>query len=107
MGVTCHKCRKTKPTSFKNSGKQCRSCKKYLRVGINWSPSKQKKYDYICNTCNKNPKKKPNPKKTKSKTINMACPKCGSPLVLRYSPKYSRNFYGCTTYPACRGTRNA
>jgi restriction system protein len=34
------------------------------------------------------------------------CPKCGSPMVLRETrkgPRIGRKFYGCTTYPRCRG----
>lgn len=34
-----------------------------------------------------------------------ACPKCGSPMVLREGRFGS--FYGCSNYPDCRGTRNA
>jgi len=36
-----------------------------------------------------------------------ACPKCGSPMVLRTAKKgkgAGRQFWGCTDYPACRGT---
>ncbi len=38
-----------------------------------------------------------------------ACPKCGSPMVLRTAkscPNAGSQFYGCQKYPACRGTRN-
>lgn len=30
------------------------------------------------------------------------CPKCGAPMVLRKS--YRGPFYGCSTYPECRGS---
>jgi restriction system protein len=39
-----------------------------------------------------------------------ACPKCGSEMVLRTARKGSHagsQFYGCSSYPACRGTRKA
>jgi len=38
-----------------------------------------------------------------------ACPKCGSPMVLRTAkrgPNAGSQFYGCQKYPACRGIRN-
>lgn len=34
----------------------------------------------------------------------LACPKCGSPMVLRSGP-YGR-FYGCSRYPSCTGKRD-
>lgn len=37
-----------------------------------------------------------------------ACPKCGSPMVLRTArrgPEAGFRFYGCSRYPACRGIR--
>ncbi len=36
------------------------------------------------------------------KTIGRSCPKCGSPLVLRYG-RYGK-FVGCSAYPECRYT---
>ncbi|HYR50611.1 MAG TPA: restriction endonuclease [Candidatus Eisenbacteria bacterium] len=36
------------------------------------------------------------------------CPHCGSPMVLRTAtrgPKAGDKFWGCSTYPSCRGTR--
>lgn len=32
------------------------------------------------------------------------CPKCGAPTLLRKTRKDNRPFWGCTGYPACRGT---
>ena len=32
------------------------------------------------------------------------CPKCGSPMVKRTGPR--GEFWGCSTYPKCKGTRN-
>lgn len=40
----------------------------------------------------------------------LPCPQCGSPMVLRAAAQGSmagRKFWGCTRFPACRGTRNA
>jgi restriction system protein len=39
-----------------------------------------------------------------------ACPSCGQPMVLRTSKRGANagnQFWGCSTYPACKGTRNA
>jgi hypothetical protein len=33
-----------------------------------------------------------------------ACPKCGSPMIKRSGPR--GEFWGCSTYPKCKGTRN-
>jgi hypothetical protein len=35
------------------------------------------------------------------------CTLCGLPMALRTTKDKTRRFYGCTGYPACRGTRNA
>jgi hypothetical protein len=34
-----------------------------------------------------------------------ACPKCGTPMVIRKSGKTDQAFYGCANYPKCRETR--
>ena len=33
------------------------------------------------------------------------CPRCSSPMVLRTARETGDQFYGCSTYPRCRGTR--
>ena len=33
------------------------------------------------------------------------CPLCGNAMAKRHS-KDGKEFWGCTAYPACRGTRN-
>lgn len=33
------------------------------------------------------------------------CPKCGARLVLRTNKRTQENFYGCSQFPKCRGTR--
>ena len=35
---------------------------------------------------------------------NVACPKCGAPMVKRAGKR--GDFWGCSKYPACKGTRN-
>jgi restriction system protein len=35
------------------------------------------------------------------------CPKCGSDMVQRSNRQTKDHFWGCTKYPACRGTRTA
>lgn len=34
------------------------------------------------------------------------CPRCASPMVKRTARKTEAAFYGCSRYPACRGTRS-
>lgn len=43
-----------------------------------------------------------------SNTLPTTCPKCGSAMTLRVAkkgPQPGSEFWGCTQYPACRGTR--
>jgi DNA topoisomerase-1 len=35
---------------------------------------------------------------------DIACPKCGAPMVQRQGPRGA--FLGCSRFPACKGTRN-
>lgn len=45
---------------------------------------------------------------TASNTLPAKCPKCGSTMALRVAkkgPQPGSEFWGCTQYPACRGTR--
>lgn len=37
----------------------------------------------------------------------LKCPKCGAKMVLRHRKSDGAEFYGCSKYPACRGTRQA
>ncbi|MFC1890745.1 topoisomerase DNA-binding C4 zinc finger domain-containing protein, partial [Thermodesulfobacteriota bacterium] len=65
----------------------------------------------ICNDC-KNKKKSQAKKKAARKRVqtrseveksSLECPRCNSPMVLKKG-RYGK-FYGCSTYPKCRGTR--
>ncbi|WP_430388851.1 restriction endonuclease [Dyella sp. 20L07] len=38
---------------------------------------------------------------------NPVCPKCGADMVQRSNRQTKDHFWGCTKYPACRGTRAA
>lgn len=63
----------------------------------------------LCERCNigKSDKIENQPKteaETKSEMPNSICPRCGNQLVLRKG-KYG-DFYGCSSYPKCRYTRN-
>jgi len=45
-----------------------------------------------------------------STPTSTACPLCGSPMALRTAKRGANSgssFYGCTRYPACKGTRSA
>ena len=37
---------------------------------------------------------------------SIACPKCASPMVQRTSRQTGAEFFGCSRFPACRGTRS-
>ena len=44
------------------------------------------------------------------RNYSTACPKCGASMVLRQAARgrgSGRQFWGCSTFPACRGTRRA
>jgi restriction system protein len=38
-------------------------------------------------------------------TAPPACPKCGKPMVERSNRKTGQKFWGCSTFPVCRGVR--
>src|SRR5688572_30511332 len=40
-----------------------------------------------------------------SRSSELACPKCGAPMVLRKNRRDRRQFWGCPNYPRCHGTR--
>lgn len=40
------------------------------------------------------------------KPRNLKCPECGRPMILRTNRRTQERFFGCSTFPACRGTRN-
>lgn len=42
---------------------------------------------------------------TPASVANPICPKCGSDMVQRSNRRTKDHFWGCTKYPACRGTR--
>jgi DNA topoisomerase-1 len=48
-----------------------------------------------------------NEKIAKDEVLERACPKCGKPLVKRYSPRTRQYFVGCSGYPACRHIENS
>lgn len=53
-----------------------------------------------------NPTVRPQPRQSASAP---ACPKCGSPMILRQAKRgdlAGTSFWGCSKYPGCRGIRN-
>jgi restriction system protein len=53
-----------------------------------------------------NPTPHPQPRQS---AASPACPKCGSPMVLRrakHGEQAGSSFWGCSRYPGCRGIRN-
>jgi len=96
---------RTESTQRNSASKTCRVCETYLIEGQNWAPSRVKRHDYICGSCH-GKSKRPSQRKKKVSKATSKCPKCGAELVKRYSSKYSKTFWGCSRYPACRGGRN-
>jgi hypothetical protein len=46
---------------------------------------------------------------TKGEGSEPRCPECGAPMVLRVARRgefQGKRFYGCSNFPACRGTRS-
>ncbi len=37
---------------------------------------------------------------------NLKCPTCGGPMVSRLNRVKNQRFWGCQTYPECKGTRD-
>ena len=98
-------------TSNSSGTKTCRVCNTELIIDQNWTQSRKERSDYICRSCrslNKRNKTKKDNLTTPAKTMriqNMNCPICDSNLVLRTNRKTGHQFYGCSRYPSCRGTR--
>lgn len=40
-------------------------------------------------------------------SVSQTCPVCGSRMVLRHRKRDGEPFFGCSRYPACKGTRKA
>lgn len=40
------------------------------------------------------------------KPENVMCPECGEPMVSRVNKGTGQRFWGCSNYPACKGTRD-
>ena len=120
IGTTCKKCKKKKPkrSSYNRSNvlrqsssqvnisqKLCRKCDVPLRVGSNWTQSKKKKYDYICNTCNKSSYGSKSRRSTNSRDSSVPnCPRCSQKMVVRTNRQNGSEFWGCSNFPKCRGT---
>lgn len=47
------------------------------------------------------------PQKQNKQEQQVICPACGSPMLLRYSPKFGRKFYGCSKFPNCKEAHGA
>ncbi|MCH7938954.1 MAG: topoisomerase DNA-binding C4 zinc finger domain-containing protein [Candidatus Marinimicrobia bacterium] len=90
--------------------KECPRCGKLLPIDAFTDSSLATGVGRICNECKiRSSTRTGLVRKVKSKisteqaTARISCPKCGSPMERR-TGKYGV-FYGCSTYPRCRGTR--
>ena len=99
----CGSCKGNQASSpTMRTGRSCRVCSTLLVVEHNWAPSRVARRDYICGSCHTS-------KRTGSTKVSTPpnCPKCKARMVMRYSDRFSREFWGCPKFPTCRGTRDA
>ncbi len=90
--------------------KECPRCGNLLPVDAFADSSLTTGVGRICNECKARSRTRTGPARkmkaqtsTKQAKASKGCPKCGSPMVRR-TGRYGA-FYGCSTYPKCRGTR--
>ena len=90
--------------------KECPRCGKLLPVDAFADSSLRTGVGRICNECKARSHSQRGPARkkktqilTRQATASGGCPKCGSRMVRR-TGRYG-SFYGCSTYPRCRGTR--
>ncbi len=86
--------------------KECPRCGNLLSIDAFADSSLVTGVGRICTECKtrRGPARQIKPQaSTKQATALNGCPKCGSKMVRR-TGKYGA-FYGCSTYPKCRGTR--
>jgi len=82
--------------------KECPQCKTIKPLDDFKSSKLTSGYGRHCNAC----KGRRNEKKSETQTVlNLACPDCKSPMILRERRRDKRKFYGCSKYPRCTGTR--
>ena len=88
-----------------NEVKECPKCKELRDIDEFRDPSLIKGIGRICITC-KGMKKETLQKASglSAQPTKTKCPKCGSNMVLRRG-KFGQ-FYGCSQFPRCRGTKN-
>jgi ssDNA-binding Zn-finger/Zn-ribbon topoisomerase 1 len=90
--------------------KECPRCGNLLAIDAFADSSLTTGVGRICNECKARSRSRTGPARkmkaqtsTTQDTARKDCPKCGSPMVRR-TGRYGA-FYGCSTYPKCRGTR--
>jgi hypothetical protein len=90
--------------------KECPRCGNLLPVDAFADSSLTTGVGRICNECKARSRTRMGPARkmkdqisTQQATASKNCQKCGSPMVRR-TGRYG-SFYGCSTYPKCRGTR--
>jgi len=89
--------------------RQCKRCGQAKPLEEFKDENLKRGFGLICQKCknNKNPSKSKRRSKAKGKAtfidVKVSCPRCDMPMVLR-DGKYGK-FYGCSSFPRCRGTR--
>jgi very-short-patch-repair endonuclease len=93
----------------KREVKVCPRCGKVKKIGEFWDSSLSTGEGRICKDCKGRSKSlsksraKQKESKVAEKATSVLCPICRSPMVLR-SGRYGE-FYGCSRFPRCKGTR--
>lgn len=59
-------------------------------------------YGRYCNDCKKEKRVEG---KTTLQLVEIQCPKCNSLMVIRKRRRDQKEFYGCSRYPRCYGTK--
>ena len=88
--------------------KECRKCDGVKPMAAFADSSLISGYGRFCNDCKgitvTTTRSASELKRTLTSSTS-SCPKCDLPMVLRSGPR--GQFYGCSRYPSCKGTRNA
>ncbi len=99
------------PQNFTSTKTRPRRRSRYKRTNKNlkYSYSQPKKNKQIIKTNHKQTANTVTSKKTILDTSTQSnpnipnCPKCGMKMAFRDSKNYGTNFWGCSTYPKCKG----
>lgn len=85
--------------------KECPQCKQLKALDDFKDGKLITGYGRYCNSCKGKPAYKPTEPKPAPQLTDIKCPTCSAPMVVRKRRRDKREFYGCSRYPKCYGTR--